>query len=106
MQIRNKGFVCFSSMHSTDRPQAELSCPLHLAVPGSHLQVVLRACRFPIVFFIICIVLLAVVKLNSCSSYIEAWLTLLPMMVVMTVVSLVAAYIFEPKVSFHCMATA
>lgn len=50
-------------------------------------------------FFIICIVLLAFVKLNSCSSYIEAWLTLLPMMVVMTVVSLVAAYIFEPKVS-------
>ena len=59
----------------------------------------MRARRFPIVFFIICIVLLAFVKLNSCSSYIEAWLTLLPMMVVMTVVSLVAAYIFEPKVS-------
>ena len=57
-------------------------------------------------FFIICIVLLAFVKLNSCSSYIEAWLTLLPMMVVMTVVSLVAAYIFEPKVSMSRMTTA
>lgn len=67
---------------------------------------VLTACRFPILFFIICIVLLAFVKLNSCSSYIEAWLTLLPMMVVMTVVSLVAAYIFEPKVSICQVATA
>jgi hypothetical protein len=63
--------------------------------------VMVVACRFPIMFFIVCIILLAYVKLNSCSSYIEAWLTLLPMMIVMTVVSVVAAYIFEPTVSGH-----
>ena len=37
----------------------------------------LASCRYPVIFFVVALVLLFYVHLNSCSSYVESWVGML-----------------------------
>lgn len=52
-----------------------------LCISCSSIQTFLLACRFPVVFFALCIVLLCYIRPESCASFVMAWLGLLPNLV-------------------------
>ncbi|PSC73217.1 DEAD-box ATP-dependent RNA helicase 50 isoform A [Micractinium conductrix] len=61
----------------------------------TRLQVRLRGP--PILFFLLCVICLTFVKINTCSSYMISWLGYLPMQVVASSVAVANAYITMPK---------